>query len=70
MKPRNLKRAAFESAGWRTITIAHGQVKWPDGRVCRYNVRLQACAGSEGDITLIAEDINGGCRFIKLRRKI
>lgn len=71
-KPIKIPRRKFETSGWRTITIAEGSVVFPNGRNCRFNVRLQAAAGEEGDITLIAEDINrpeGKAKMIKLRRK-
>lgn len=55
---RTIQRAAFQSAGFKVIDIASGKVEWPDGKVCRYSIRLQAMPGDEGDIVLIAEDIN------------
>lgn len=68
MKARNIKRSRFEVSGWRVISLAHGQITWPDGRLCRFNVRLQAKPGTEGDVELIAEDLNrvpGSDRAIK-----
>lgn len=52
------------------ISLAYGLVKFPDGKHCRFNVRLQL--NPLGDVCLIAEDINRDDRFaksIKLRRK-
>jgi hypothetical protein len=70
---RSIKRAAFETCGSRSITIAKGLVLWPDGRECRYNVRLVANPGEDGDVILVAEDINRpadrSCKTIKLAKK-
>lgn len=55
---RTIQREEFQAAGFKVIDLASGEVEWPDGQVCRYSVRLQAMPGSEGDIVLIAEDIN------------
>lgn len=73
MKSRSIARRRFETAGWRTISLAHGQVVWPDGRKSRFNVRLSAKPGTDGDVELIAEDIgrsNGGCKTITLTRRL
>jgi hypothetical protein len=55
-----IPRSHFEDCGWRTVTIARGQVTWPDGKVQRLNVRLSASPGNDGAIHLYAEDINTG----------
>ena len=73
MKARSIHRRKFENSGWRTIPLAQGQVVWPDGRKSRFNVRLMAKPGTEGDIQLIAEDINrtnGGTKTITLSRRL
>lgn len=62
--------ALFEIAGWRSITLAYGEVVYPDGRPCRFNVRLHRTANDT--IQLIAEDINRDGSFAKaltLRRR-
>lgn len=70
-KKLNIPRAAFEDSGWRTIELARGSVEFPDGRHCRFNVRLVAMPGANGDIQLFAEDINRDCAptVITLKRK-
>jgi hypothetical protein len=65
-----IKRGRFEKVGGRTIELSRGMVTWPDLKVCRFNVRLIANPGSDGDIYLVAEDINTGVeRTLKLSRQ-
>jgi len=72
-KSITIKRSEFESAGWRTIEVAQGKVVWPNGKVNEFRVRLQAMPGEEGDVYLVAEDINrpevSNVSEIKLRKK-
>lgn len=53
---RNIPRRRFERES--VIELSRGVVTWPNGKLCRFNVRLVADQGSEGDVRLIAEDIN------------
>lgn len=64
-KKSKIQRREFENSGWRIITLAHGEVCWPDGRNNRFNVRLQAQPGTAGEIVLIVEDINKDSSFAK-----
>ena len=72
MKSRRIHRCRFETAGWRTIPLAQGEVLWPDGRKSRFNVRLIALPGSDGEIALVAEDLNrpaAAARSLLLKRR-
>lgn len=68
-----IPRAHFETCGFRMQSLACGAVTWPDGRVCRFNVRLMAEPGANGEIVLIAEDNNRDSRTsskaLRLRRR-
>jgi hypothetical protein len=57
-KPRIINRKRFETCGWRSIELARGMIRWDDGTVNRFNVRLQAMPGTHGDVLLVAEDLN------------
>ena len=66
----SIPRSHFEDCGFRTVTIARGEVTWPDGKIQRINVRLSAMPGTDGTIHLYAEDINTGkTKRIPLTRK-
>lgn len=68
-----LHRQSFETADLNTIPLARGTITFEDGRVARFNVRLAADPGSDGDIRLVCEDINRpighSTRSLRLIRK-
>lgn len=53
-----IPRSRFENEGFRTVELARGSVLFGDKTTCKFNVRLMADPGTEGDIRIIVEDIN------------
>lgn len=56
----SIPRSHFEDCGWRSVTIARGEVTFPDGKSHRLNIRLTADPGESGAVHLYVEDINTG----------
>lgn len=55
---RRIDREEFENSGFRMIELARGEVVFPDGRNARFNARICAKPGRNGDVFIVSEDIN------------
>lgn len=51
-----IPRSAFETCGFRSMTIACGEVVWEDGRTNSFSVRLVADQGTAGGIRVVVDD--------------